>query len=102
MATMIGLQRKKLLLLNLESGRVDRRSSCFKPFKPICHPEGGAGGYPPPAERLCRNAKITRMSFGAAKNLAFPATHQNEILRLSPQDHIATQSQPRGRQKEGV
>jgi hypothetical protein len=25
-----------------------------------------------------------------AKNLAFPATHQNEILRLSPQDHIAT------------
>jgi hypothetical protein len=27
-----------------------------------------------------------------AKNLAFPATYQDEILRLSPQDDIATQS----------
>ena len=27
-----------------------------------------------------------------AKNLAFPATYENEILRLSPQDDIATQS----------
>jgi hypothetical protein len=27
-----------------------------------------------------------------AKNLAFPATYEGEILRLSPQDDIATQS----------
>jgi hypothetical protein len=27
-----------------------------------------------------------------AKNLAFPATYKGEILRLSPQDDIATQS----------
>jgi hypothetical protein len=27
-----------------------------------------------------------------AKNLAFPATYEGEILRLSPQDGIATQS----------
>jgi hypothetical protein len=27
-----------------------------------------------------------------AKNLAFPATYEGEILRLSPQDDIATRS----------
>jgi hypothetical protein len=33
-----------------------------------------------------------------AKNLAFPATYEGEILRLSPQDDIATQS-PTGEDK---
>jgi hypothetical protein len=31
-----------------------------------------------------------------AKNLAFPATYEGEILRLSPQDDIATQSRDGG------
>ncbi|HEY7319511.1 MAG TPA: hypothetical protein VIE89_18245, partial [Candidatus Binatia bacterium] len=35
-----------------------------------------------------------------AKNLAFPATYEGEILRLSPQDDIATQSPSRGEEKK--
>jgi hypothetical protein len=43
-------------------------------------------------QRLCRNAKIARShSEPQAKNLAFPATYEGEILRLSPQDDVATQ-----------
>jgi hypothetical protein len=36
-----------------------------------------------------------------AKNLAFPATYECEILRLSPQDDIATQSLA-GERREGA
>src|SRR5262245_34620522 len=36
-----------------------------------------------------------------AKNLAFTATYEGEILRLSPQDDIATPSPTQGRMKEG-
>jgi hypothetical protein len=36
-----------------------------------------------------------------AKNLAFPGTYEGEILRLSPQDDIATQSLA-GEKIEGV
>jgi hypothetical protein len=32
------------------------------------------------------------VTLSAAKHLAFSVTHEDEILRLSPQDDIATQS----------
>jgi hypothetical protein len=45
-------------------------------------------------ERLCRNKKKTPLGvmLSGAKHLVFSVTRQDEILRLSPQDDIATQS----------
>ena len=45
-------------------------------------------------ERLCRNAKnYTNVILQPkAKNLMIPAACKKQILRLSPQDDIATQS----------
>jgi hypothetical protein len=40
---------------------------------------------------LCENHTNVILS-RTAKNLAFPATYEGEILRLSPQDDVAMQS----------
>jgi len=46
-----------------------------------------------PRVRLCRNKKRpTVVMLRAAKHLVFSVTYENEILRLLPQDDIATQS----------
>jgi hypothetical protein len=43
--------------------------------------------------RLCRNEeKPMAVMLSAAKHLAFSVTYEDEILRLPPQDDIATQS----------
>ena len=45
------------------------------------------------SRRLCRNKKNpTGVMLIAAKHLAFSAIYEDEILRLLPQDDIATQS----------
>jgi hypothetical protein len=45
------------------------------------------------SRRLCRNKKNpTGVMLSAAKHLAFSAIYEDEILRLLPQDDIATQS----------
>ena len=57
--------------------------------------------FPPPRDCVAARQNPIAVMLSKAKHLAFSVAYEDEILRLSPQDDIATQSPRAGEDEVG-